>query len=131
MKNLIVMAVAILLSAGVFAQATETKTTVTKTETKVVTPATKYCCPQCDYCSAKAGSCPHHKVALTESETTVAYCCGHCDWTLPPVKGQCPHSTASLYKDGELKCAYCHDQAGKCPKCGMTMEKIEIKKKKG
>ncbi len=131
MKNLLLMIAAILLSAGVFAQTTETKTTVTKTtETKTAKKAMKYCCPKCDYTSSGVGTCPHHKVALVKGETEVKYCCGKCDWSIPPVKGKCAHSTASVYKDGTLNCVYCHDNAGKCTKCGMEMEKIEIKKQK-
>ena len=59
MKNLFLMAVAVIISAGVFAQTTttETKTTVVKTtETKAVKPDCKYACPKCDNTSSKAGS---------------------------------------------------------------------------
>lgn len=65
-----------------------------------------------------------------EGETVEKYACSKCDWTIPPVKGQCPHSTQAIMKEGELKCLYCHDSAGKCTKCGVEMQKIEIRKKK-
>jgi hypothetical protein len=138
---------------------TETTTTVTK-KAAAKDADTKYCCTKCDHCSSKAGSCPMHKTAMVmegkyycpmdadvssdkagncpkcgmamkkmEMETATKYCCNKCG-IISPVKGQCPHSTEAIMKDGELKCALCYDKEGKCPKCGTEMEKVEIKKKK-
>ena len=93
----------------------------------------KYYCPMHSaITSDKPGKCSKCGMEMKkmEMETTTKYSCPKCDWTIPPVKGQCPHSTEAIMKDGELKCAYCHDSEGKCSKCGMEMEKIEIKKKK-
>jgi hypothetical protein len=149
MKNIIVIAIATLLSAGAFAQ-----------NKKEIKAATMYCCTKCDQCAAKAGSCTHHKTALVKEESyycpmhtdvtsdkagncpkcgmalkkmemksEVKYCCAQCG-LMSPVKGKCPESTEAVIKDGELKCALCYDKAGKCPKCGTVMEKVEIKKKK-
>ncbi len=120
MKNLLEVLV-IMLSIGVYAQNTETKTQK---------QAASFCCPKCDYCAAQAGSCPHHQVALAEGDAQTMYCCGHCDWTIPPVKGQCHHSTYTVYKEGTMYCVFCHDIDGKCSNCGMQMEKIVVKKKK-
>ena len=85
-----------------------------------------------DVTSNEPGSCPKCGMAMKDMKlkTVTKYCCPKCDWTIPPVKGQCPHSTQAVMKDGELKCVYCHDSAGKCTKCGTDMEKIEIIKKK-
>ena len=126
MKDLILIVLTLFLGATAFNQNAETK----KSEDKPVKKQMGYCCPKCDYCSSAAGTCPHHKINLEASETETKYCCPHCDWEIPPVKGICPHSTASLYKDGTLHCVMLHNKGGKCPKCGMEMEKIEIKKKK-
>ena len=119
MKNLFLLTVAVLFSAVTIAQTTETK----KAETK-------YCCSKCNYSAETGGTCPHDKSALGLSKTKTMYCCAHCDWSIPPVKGTCPHSTITVYKDGTLNCVYVHDKGGKCPKCGMEMEKIEVKKEK-
>lgn len=93
----------------------------------------KYYCPMhTDIVSDTAGNCSKCGMAMKkmEMETVSKYCCPKCDWTIAPVKGQCPHSTEAIIKDGELRCVYCHDNKGKCSKCGTTMEKVEIKRKK-
>src|ERR1041385_8091409 len=117
MKNILLLTAILFFGSAAFAQTGDAKKAEAKTEKK----ETKFCCPKCDYCSAKAGTCPHHKVALVGAETETKYCCSHDDWTIAPVKGNCPHSTASLYKDGTLYCVVYHDKGGKCPKCGMDM----------
>jgi ribosomal protein L37AE/L43A len=61
-----------------------------------------YVCPKCGMKSAKAGKCPHCKVALVRSTAAPA-----------------------MYE-----CTMCHvtsAKAGKCPKCGMTMTKVASK----
>jgi ribosomal protein L37AE/L43A len=61
-----------------------------------------YVCPKCGMKSAKAGKCPHCKVALVRSTpSTAMYECTMC------------HVTSA--------------KAGKCPKCGMTMTKVASK----
>lgn len=85
-----------------------------------------------DVTSSERGKCVKCGMSMKkmEMETATAHCCPKCDWTISPVKCQCPHSTEAIMKDGELKCAYCHDKEGKCTKYGTEMEKIEIRKKK-
>jgi ribosomal protein L37AE/L43A len=64
-----------------------------------------YVCPRCGMKSAKAGKCPHCKVALVRSTAAPA-----------------------MYE-----CTMCHvtsAKAGKCPKCGMTMTKVAAKPNK-
>jgi hypothetical protein len=126
MKNILFVAIAILFSSQVFAQASETK----KVEAPTMKAEAKYCCPKCDYCSSKKGTCPHHKVELVKSESEVMYCCGNCGFQMTPVKGKCPESTTPVMKEGTLHCVLCYDKGGKCPKCGMEMRTIEVPKKK-
>lgn len=136
MKNILLLA-AVIIGTTVFAQTTtttETKTTVTKTTKPTVSSKqVMYYCSMCDgVMSNQAGKCPKCGMAMGKmaSGTEAKYCCGKCDWTIPPVKGQCAESTQTIMKDGTLSCVYCHDKAGKCTKCGREMDKIEIKKKK-
>ena len=122
MRNIILIAVSVLITMSTFAQSPK--------ETKSIT---KYSCPMhSDVTSDKPGKCPKCGMDMKKMEmaTVTRYACPKCDWTIPPVKGKCPNSTETIMKDGELKCVYCHDNAGKCTKCGTEMEKIEIKKEK-
>ncbi len=93
----------------------------------------KYYCPMhSNVTSDKAGKCSKCGMGLVkmEMESVEKYGCSKCDWTIPPVKGQCHNSTETKMKDGTLYCVYCHDSAGKCSKCGMEMDKMKIKQKK-
>jgi primosomal protein N' len=59
--------------------------------------AKMYECPKCHATSAKAGDCPHCKVAMVAK--MASYECTHCKVTSA--------------------------KAGKCPKCGMAMTKVK------
>jgi len=66
------------------------------------TAKASYVCPKCGLKSAKAGNCPHCKVALEKSASAGA----------------------------GYECTMCHvksAKAGNCPKCGMAMTKIASK----
>jgi len=122
MKNIILIAITALIATSTFAQTSKKEKS-----------ATKYSCPMhSDVISDKPGKCSKCGMAMKKEKfgTVAKYACPKCDWTIPPVKGKCPNSTEAVMKDGELKCVYCHDSAGKCAKCGTEMEKVSIKKKK-
>ncbi len=151
MKNIILIAITALITTGAFAQTSKGTKSVTKYcctkcdqcstkagscshhKTALVEEGQYYCPMHSEVTSDAPGKCSKCGMAMKkmEMETATKYSCPMCDWTIAPVKGQCPHSTEAIMKDGELKCAYYHDVAGKCSKCGMEMEKVEIKKKKG
>lgn len=67
---------------------------------KMKMAAKTYECPKCHATSAKAGTCPHCKVAMVAK--MAAYECTHCKVTSA--------------------------KAGKCPKCGMAMTKVKSTK---
>ena len=155
MKKLISMAAVILIAVSAFAQTTNDKEKkVAKAEAKYCCPKCDHCsttagscehhkmamvkdgkyyCPMhSDIASDKEGKCTKCGMTMEkmETETKTKYCCPKDDWNIPPVKGQCPHSTEAVLKEGTLYCVYTHDNPGKCAKCGMDMEKIEVKEKK-
>jgi hypothetical protein len=153
MKKIIVLLTGIIIAGSMFAQTAETASKV-KTAAKYCCAKCDYCstsagtcpthktalvgenkyyCPMhADVTSDAAGKCPKCGMAMKQMDMTTEtkYCCGHCDFAISPVKGQCPHSTEAITKEGTLYCVTCHDKGGKCSKCGMEMEKVEIKKKK-
>jgi hypothetical protein len=63
MKNLIAAIAISLISFGVSAQQTASKTTTTQ---KAAAPAVIYRCPTCSYTSNKPGQCPKDKIALVK-----------------------------------------------------------------
>jgi hypothetical protein len=150
MKKIIVIAMAALLSTASFAQSSKGVKAATKYccpkcdecltsagncshhKTALVEEGKYYCPMHSDVTSDKPGKCTKCGMAMKkmDMETTTMYCCTQCGMTMSPVKGKCPHSTEAIMKDGELKCVVCQQKDGKCPKCGMAMEKVEIKKKK-